>query len=119
MRAFSRYSKTPTTHATSTLTTISEPRSSRWVSLMARAKLARGSRRPRVPRLEPVAEAPDGLDQLPGGAELGPEALDVHVDGAGLDVGRGIPDGFQQVAARLDASAALGEREEELELGRR
>src|SRR5271167_2977145 len=109
---------TPTTHATSTLTTISEPRSSRWVSLIAQPKLAGRSRRARVARLEPVAEAPDGFDQFTRGAQLGAEALDVHVDGARLDVGCGIPHRFQQMPAGLDPAAPLGERQEELELGR-
>src|ERR1700722_15665250 len=118
MRAVSRYSMTPTTHATSTLTTISEPKSSRWVSLMVRPIMAGESCRARVPRLEPVPQAPDGLDQLTRGAELGAQALDVHVDGACLDVGRGIPHRFQQVATRLYPTAPLGEGQQELELRR-
>ena len=68
---------------------------------------------------QPVAEAAHGLDQVAGRTELRAQPLHVHVDGARLDVGRGFPHRLEQVRARLHAAAPLGEREQQLVLGRR
>ena len=52
-------------------------------------------------------------------AQLGAEPLDVHVHGAGLDVGLGFPDGLEQLRAALHPAAPLQQRDQQLVFGGR
>src|SRR5438552_727220 len=68
---------------------------------------------------ETVAEADDGFDLAAGGAELGAEASDVHVNRARFS-GRVVsPYSFEQAIARLHAVAVIDEVPEQIELAPR
>ena len=104
----------------------SEPMRSRWVSFtfvgpaVDHMPAVGASRAPRLPRRsQAIPESANRLDQIAGGSELRPESLHVHVHRARLDVGGRFPYGLEQVAARLDSPASLGERDEQTILGRR
>src|SRR5690349_1979770 len=121
-----RPSMMATTRVTRTATMASDPSRSRCVSLTrefpgrGHTRGAGPSRAPRLPgRPQPIAEAPNRLDQIARGAELRSEPLHVHVDGARLNVGCRFPYGLEQVRARLHPSTTLGERDEQAILGGR
>ena len=65
---------------------------------------------------EPVAEADDGLDLRPGGAELRAQPSHVHVDRSRLDEAIVAPHAFQQPIARQDAVPVFHEKLQQLEL---
>src|SRR5689334_3214462 len=69
--------------------------------------------------LETVAEPTHRLDRVAGFTELRSQALHVHVDGASLDIGRGIPDRLEQMRSTLHAPPALGKNEQQFVLRRR
>src|SRR5678816_4090574 len=116
-----------TTSVTRSPTMTSEPMSSRCVSFtcderpgavdqpgagqLCTARLSGGT--------QPIPEPADGLDEVARSPELRPKALDMHVHRSRLNVRSGFPYGFEEVPARLHASATLGERHEETILGRR
>ena len=91
-----------------TPTTASAPSRTRLVSLTVSRAVGAFMRYPN-PRTVSMSE--------PAGSQLGAQALDVHVDGARLDVRRRFPDRLEQVRAAERAAAALGERAQEAELG--
>ena len=105
----------------------SEPMSSRCVSLTCdeqpRAVDHPGVGQSRASRLpggtQPIPEPAHGLDEVARSSELRSKALDVHVHRSRLNVRSRFPYGFEEVPARLNASATLGERHEETILGRR
>src|SRR5689334_3197124 len=116
----SRVSRRPperaTIAATSRNTRTSEPRRSRLASV-TRMSAMRSRRTCRL-GLETIAESAHRFYQTAGGAELGAEPLHMHVDGACLNVGRGLPHRLEEMAARLHAAAPLREHQEQPVLSR-
>src|SRR6188508_1652930 len=116
-----------TTSVTRSPTMTSEPRSSRCVSLTSEERSGAvdhpGGGQSRAARLsgrtQPVPEPAHGLYEVARSSELRAKALDVHVHRSRLNVRSRFPYGFEEVRARLNASATLGERHEETILGRR
>lgn len=68
-----------------------------------------------MPGVYPVAESSHGFDHLSGHAELHTQSLNVHVDGASLDVGSRVPNRLQQMCSGLYAPARLSESQQDLE----
>src|SRR6266702_1868631 len=68
---------------------------------------------------EAVADAANRLHPLTGVAQLRAQPLDVHVDGACLDIGLRLPHRLEQLRAAQHPVAPLDELVEEPELGRR
>src|SRR5688572_23831980 len=95
-------------------TRMSEPASSRLLSVMAgqRAGIDPRARNSRGFGLSPantVAEPPHGLDQIARRPELRSQPLHVHVHGAGLNVRRGFPYHSEQVCSPQNPATAFGE----------
>src|SRR3989441_10770509 len=67
---------------------------------------------------EPIARATDGLDPRARLAQLVPQPLDVHVDGARLNVGLSAPHRLEQLRTALDPSFPFEQCVQQLELGR-
>src|SRR3712207_3285337 len=92
----------------------------RWRSIQRPDHLSSRSRSSLLGKT--IAYAVEGLDRLElgiGGPELAPQALDVAVDGAVVDIDVVLVGDVHQLVARLDHAGTLGERLEDHELGHR
>src|SRR4051794_37632372 len=70
-----------------------------------------------MPRAQSVAEASNSFDEITGHSEFAAQTLHMHVDGACLDVRRGVPHRLEKIGTILHPSTPLGERQQQLVLG--